>query len=125
MKNNIKELMDKEFESNGRRVKISKIYRVNKGEVKDIYSFTVATSTLSTFNSLLNNEDLNKAVNDAIEEVRGNSKFISLLETFTPRVWLSISSSALGLKGYVSQDLETKKYGPIDFLNLGNVTRGM
>ena len=39
MKNNIKELMDKEFESNGRRVKISKIYRVNKGEVKDIYSF--------------------------------------------------------------------------------------
>lgn len=125
MKNNIKELMDKEFESNGRRVKISKIYRVNKGEVKDIYSFTVATSTLSTFNSLLNNEDLNKAVNDAIEEVRGNSKFISLLETFTPRVWLSISSSALGLKGYVTQDLEPKKYGPIDFLNLGNVTRGM
>ena len=122
---NIKEIMDKEFNSNGRRVKITKIYRVSKNEVKDIYSFIVGTSTLSTFNNLLNNEDLNNAVNGAIEEARGNSKYISLLETFTPRVWLSISGAALGLKGYVSQDLEPKKYGPIDFLNLGNVSRGL
>ena len=123
--NNIREIIEKEFNKPCESSKISKIYRVNKNEVKDVYSFIVGTSTLSTFNNLLNNEDLNNAVNSAIEEARGNSKFISLLETFTPRVWLSISSSALGLKGYVSQDLEPKKYGPIDFLNLGNVSRGI
>ena len=122
---NIKEIMDREFSSPSKTYKIKKIYQVKKNEVEDIYSYTVGNSTLSTFNNLLNNEDLNNAVNGAIEEARGNSKYVSLLESFTPRVWLSISGAALGLKGYVSQDLEPKKYGPIDFLNLGNVSRGM
>ena len=123
--NNIKDIIEKEYSSSNESYKITKVYEVKKNESKDIYAYIIGSSTLSTFNYLLNSNDLNIAVNNAIEEVRGNSRFINLMETFTPRVWQSITSAAVGLKGYVQQDLESKQYGPIDFLNIGTTSRGI
>ena len=123
MEKNIKELIDREF-SCSKGLKISKIYQVNK-DVNDILPYIIGMSTLSTFKFLLKTQDLNAAVNCAINEARCNSKYISLLETFTPREWLTIARAAIGLNGLVSQPIEN---GRIDFLNLGNMNtsgRGM
>lgn len=120
--NNINKLIELEFNNpNNKCKKIKKIFRVSKGETKDVYAFIIGSSTLSTFTNLLISNDLNIAVNSAIEEARSRFKYISLLDTITPRLWLNISNAALGLKGYVSKTLEQNNYGPIDFLNLGSM----
>ena len=91
--NKLKEIILRECAKN-KSSKITSISKCNVDDPKNIYASVIGICTLSTYSSLINDESLNNALNKVVNLAKDNESFKNHLSSFTPQIWLSISSSA-------------------------------